>query len=113
MHALLNVAVMAARSAGNLLMRQIPKLDSIRVETKGHNDFVSEADRAAEAAAIEGCRTVTHPQASVRISSAGPDARVSIARASSPSQGSPSKSSDQGSSSSPTASQDSASTRGV
>ena len=53
MHALLNVAVMAARSAGNLLMRQIPKLDSIKVEAKGHNDFVSEADRAAEAAVIE------------------------------------------------------------
>ena len=52
MHALLNVAVMAARSAGNLLMRQIPKLDSIKVEAKGHNDFVSEADRAAEALSL-------------------------------------------------------------
>ena len=53
MHALLNVAVMAARRAGNLLMRQLNQLDKIKVETKGHNDFVSEADRAAEAAVIE------------------------------------------------------------
>ena len=56
MHALLNVAVMAARRAGNLLMRQINRLDSLKVETKGHNDFVSEADRAAEAAVIETIR---------------------------------------------------------
>ena len=53
MHALLNVAVMAARNAGNLLMRKLNRLDTIKVETKGHNDFVSEADRAAEAAIIE------------------------------------------------------------
>jgi myo-inositol-1(or 4)-monophosphatase len=53
MHALLNVAVMAARNAGNLLMRKLNRLDTIKVETKGHNDFVSEADRAAEAAVIE------------------------------------------------------------
>ena len=58
MHALLNVAVMAARRAGNLLMRQLNHLDKIKVETKGHNDFVSEADRAAEDAVIED-----HPQA--------------------------------------------------
>ena len=53
MHALLNVAVMAARNAGNLLMRKVARLDTIKVETKGHNDFVSDADRAAEAAVIE------------------------------------------------------------
>ena len=53
MHALLNVAVMAARRAGNLLFRQLNQLDKIKVETKGHNDFVSEADRAAEEAVIE------------------------------------------------------------
>ena len=53
MHALLYVAVMAARRAGNSLMRNLVKLDSLTVETKGHNDYVSEADRAAEREVIE------------------------------------------------------------
>lgn len=53
MHPLLNVAVMAARRAGNSLMRNFVKLDSLTVETKGHNDYVSEADRAAEREVIE------------------------------------------------------------
>ena len=53
MNALLNVAVMAARRGGNSLIRSLPKLDKLKVERKGHNDFVSEADRDAEAAVIE------------------------------------------------------------
>ena len=53
MHAMLNVAVMAARSGGNSLIRNVNKLDRMVVELKGRNDFVSEADRAAEAAVIE------------------------------------------------------------
>ena len=52
MNALLNVAVMAARRGGDTLIRQLPKLDKIKVEIKGRNDFVSEADRAAENAVI-------------------------------------------------------------
>ncbi len=48
MHALLNVAVMAARSAGNSLVRQLNQLDKLKVEQKGYNDFVSDADRKAE-----------------------------------------------------------------
>ncbi|MDX1515675.1 MAG: inositol monophosphatase family protein [Woeseiaceae bacterium] len=52
MHALLNVAIMAARSAGNTLVRKLATLDTLKVETKGHNDFVSDADRAAEQAVI-------------------------------------------------------------
>ncbi|HEY5641611.1 MAG TPA: inositol monophosphatase family protein [Woeseiaceae bacterium] len=53
MHALLNVAVMAARRGGAVLIRHLKKLDSLKVEKKGRNDFVSEADRAAERAVIE------------------------------------------------------------
>ncbi len=53
MHALLNVAVMAARRAGNSLMRNLVKLDSLAVEMKGRNDYVSEADRAAEREVID------------------------------------------------------------
>jgi myo-inositol-1(or 4)-monophosphatase len=53
MNPLQNVAVMAARRGGNVLIRYLPKLEKLKVERKGHNDFVSEADRAAEAAVIE------------------------------------------------------------
>ncbi len=52
MHALLNVAVMAAHSGGDTLIRILPKLDKIKVELKGRNDYVSEADRNAEKAVI-------------------------------------------------------------
>ncbi len=53
MHPLLNVAVMAARRAGSTLIRNLNKLEKLKVEKKGHNDYVSEADRAAERAVID------------------------------------------------------------
>ncbi|MBT8089294.1 MAG: inositol monophosphatase [Gammaproteobacteria bacterium] len=53
MHALLNVAVMAARRAGGTLIRNLVKLEKLKVEQKGHNEYVSEADRAAERAVID------------------------------------------------------------
>jgi myo-inositol-1(or 4)-monophosphatase len=52
MHALLNVAVMAARRAGDTLIRKMVNLDKLKVEQKGHNDYVSDADLAAEKAVI-------------------------------------------------------------
>lgn len=53
MHALLNVAVMAARRAGAVLGRNFNKRDKLTIEKKGHNDFVSSADHAAERAIID------------------------------------------------------------
>ena len=53
MHAMQNVAVMAARRGGDSLIRNMNKLEKLRVEQKGRNDFVSEADHAAERAVIE------------------------------------------------------------
>jgi len=44
---------MAARRAGAILIRNLPKLEKLKVEQKGHNDYVSEADHAAERAVIE------------------------------------------------------------
>lgn len=46
---LLNLAVRAARRAGEIIVRSINKLESLEVRSKGRNDFVSEVDRAAEA----------------------------------------------------------------
>ncbi len=53
MHALLNVAVMAARRGGDLLIRKMSSLEKLKVHRKGRNDYVSDADRAAERAVIE------------------------------------------------------------
>jgi myo-inositol-1(or 4)-monophosphatase len=53
MHPMLNVAVKAARRAGNVIQRASLNLDAIRVEKKKHNDFVSEVDRSAEQSIIE------------------------------------------------------------
>jgi myo-inositol-1(or 4)-monophosphatase len=52
MHAMQNVAVMAARRGGDSLIRNLVKLEKLKVEKKGRNDFVSEADVAAEQAVI-------------------------------------------------------------
>ena len=53
MHALLNVAIMAARRAGGSLMRNLNQLEKLHVEQKGYNDYVSDADRKAEEKVIE------------------------------------------------------------
>ncbi|HPF25695.1 MAG TPA: inositol monophosphatase family protein [Steroidobacteraceae bacterium] len=48
MQPLLNLAISAARRAGDVIVRSLPKLDSLDVSTKGRHDYVSEVDRAAE-----------------------------------------------------------------
>lgn len=53
MHPMLNIAVRAARRAGDIITRSMDKLDSLDVVTKGPNDFVSAVDKAAEAAIID------------------------------------------------------------
>ncbi|HKT74119.1 MAG TPA: inositol monophosphatase family protein [Steroidobacteraceae bacterium] len=48
MHALLNIAVRAARRAGEVIVRSMNRLESLTVTAKGRNDYVSEVDHAAE-----------------------------------------------------------------
>lgn len=48
MHALLNIAVRAARRAGNVIVRSMNRLDSLEVSSKSRNDFVTDVDRQAE-----------------------------------------------------------------
>lgn len=45
---MLNIAVNAARKAGDLIIRSTERLDSIKVTEKSHNDFVTEVDKKAE-----------------------------------------------------------------
>ena len=48
MHPMLNIAVRAARNAGDIIVRHLDRLDKVTVTSKERNDFVSEVDRKAE-----------------------------------------------------------------
>jgi len=52
-HPMLNIAIRAARRAGQIINRASLDLAIIKIQAKQHNDFVTEVDRAAEAAIIE------------------------------------------------------------
>ena len=50
---MLTTAIKAARRAGNIINRGARDIDLLTVTAKGPKDFVSEIDRAAEAAIVE------------------------------------------------------------
>ncbi|HET7132092.1 MAG TPA: inositol monophosphatase family protein [Gammaproteobacteria bacterium] len=50
---MVNIAIRAARRAGELMIRQLNQLESLKVTEKGKNEFVTQVDKAAEAAIIE------------------------------------------------------------
>ena len=56
MHPIINIAVKAARRAGQIINRASNDLDSLKVSSKQPNDFVTEVDKAAEQAIIEVLR---------------------------------------------------------
>ena len=56
MHGMVNIAVRAARRAGELMIRQLNQLEGLEVREKSRNEFVTQVDRAAEAAIIEVIR---------------------------------------------------------
>ncbi|MBI3043762.1 MAG: inositol monophosphatase [Betaproteobacteria bacterium] len=56
MHPMLNIAVKAARRAGNIINRATRNLDIVAFQEKAVNDFVSEVDREAEQAIIRVLR---------------------------------------------------------
>lgn len=56
MQPMLNIAVRAARNAGNIIARSVDRLDQITINVKADNDFVSEVDRQAEQEIIHTIR---------------------------------------------------------
>ena len=54
---MLNIAIRAARSAGDLILRSSDDVGQLRIDQKGKNDFASEVDRAAEREIIHIIRT--------------------------------------------------------
>jgi len=53
LHPMINVAVKAARAAGNIINRAALDVESVRVSQKQVNDFVTEVDQASEKTVIE------------------------------------------------------------
>ncbi|MCX7961108.1 MAG: inositol monophosphatase [Burkholderiales bacterium] len=70
MHPLLNIAVKAARRAGGIINRAALDRGGLQVHAKQANDFVTEVDRAAEAAIIEVVRRA-HPDHAILAEEAG------------------------------------------
>jgi myo-inositol-1(or 4)-monophosphatase len=60
MQPLLNIAVRAARRAGDLIVRNVDRVPSLGVRSKSRNDFVTEIDQLAERDIIETIRR-SHP----------------------------------------------------
>jgi len=61
MHPTLNVAIKAARRAGQIINRASLDVGHLKVSVKQQNDFVTEVDKAAEAVIIETLRE-TYPK---------------------------------------------------
>lgn len=70
MHPLANIAVAAARAAGNVMMRHLRQGRPLDVEIKGRNDFVTHVDREAEAAVIDTIRRA-HPDHAILAEESG------------------------------------------
>jgi myo-inositol-1(or 4)-monophosphatase len=60
MQPMLNIAVRAAARAGDIIVRNLDRVPSLNVQSKGRNDFVSEIDHMAERDIIETVRRM-HP----------------------------------------------------
>ena len=50
---MLNIAIRAARTAGSVIIRQADRVDGLKIDTKGINDFVTAVDRQAETIIID------------------------------------------------------------
>ena len=53
MNPMLNIAIDAARAAGNIIIRNVDRIDRLTIEVKAQNDFVSQVDHKAEEIIIE------------------------------------------------------------
>ena len=53
MHGMVNIAVRAARQAGEIMIRHLNRLESLEVTEKNRNEYVTEIDRMAEDIIVE------------------------------------------------------------
>jgi myo-inositol-1(or 4)-monophosphatase len=53
MHPMLNIAIRAARKAGDIITRHVDRVQGLAINPKSYNDFVTDVDRMAEQAIID------------------------------------------------------------
>lgn len=70
MHPMLNIAIRAARKAGNLIAKNYETPDNVEASQKGTNDFVTNVDKDAERLIIEVIRK-SYPEHSIITEEAG------------------------------------------
>jgi len=76
-HPLINIAVEAARAAGNQIMRNLDRADTLPVERKARNDFVSEVDKDAEAEIVHLIRK-RYPHHAILAEEGGADGKNDV-----------------------------------
>lgn len=76
MHPILNVAILAAKDAGEFIEAQSQNLDKITIEKKGRSDYVSEIDKHAEKIIIDTIRKY-YPQHNIIAEESGTQERNS------------------------------------
>jgi len=69
---MLNIAVRAARTAGDIILRALDNADRMTVRSKGPNDFVTDVDRQAEQAIIS-CLHKAYPDHGMLAEESGGD----------------------------------------
>ena len=72
MHPMLNIAVRAARSAGNIIVKGFEQHNAVEVEKKANNELVTKIDLATENTIIESIQS-SYPNHSFVAEESGPD----------------------------------------
>ena len=70
MNPLLNIAISAARRAGDIIIRHVGRIDRLTIKVKDHNDFASQVDRLAEDEIITTIRKA-HPDHAILAEESG------------------------------------------
>ena len=76
MNPMLNIAIRAARAAGNVILRNVDKVDRLNIEVKAQNDFVSQVDHQAEEQIITTLRQ-SYPNHTILAEESGLDDQTS------------------------------------
>ncbi|EQD80691.1 inositol-1(or 4)-monophosphatase, partial [mine drainage metagenome] len=71
MQPITNIAIRAARRGGEVILRQVDRVEHLLVQEKARHDFVSEVDRGAEQAILEVIRSV-YPDHAILAEESGP-----------------------------------------
>jgi len=70
MHPMLNIGIRAAHAAGDHIVKYIDRVESMNIDSKGRNDFVTQVDRQTEIIIIDAIQKV-YPKHSILAEESG------------------------------------------